>query len=361
MTRDRRKSEDLILPGAPKIVAAFDKFRGTATAADLCRAVGDVAWDQGWSCQLLPLADGGEGTLEVLAALGGQLRSATVAGPLGDPVVAQWLLRGTTAFIEMARASGLVLVGGAEGNDCLSASTAGTGELLVAAAQSGAKRIVVLVGGSATTDGGFGALRAMEPLPRFKGIDLVVACDVETLFVDAARVFGPQKGASDAQVRMLTRRLEGLAETYLEERGVDIRRLPGSGAAGGLAGGLASIGARITSGFDLIAEEIGLAEALDDADLVITGEGFCDEESFDGKVVGGVCELAARAGVPVVALCGNIEPGLVVPDDLVGAGVRLVSLLAEFGEERSWNDTLSCVREQTFAVLEQYVTSQPGL
>jgi glycerate 2-kinase len=345
--KKRQEKASLILPGAPKVIAAFDKFRGTATAAQLCQSVGDAAWERGWSAHLLPLADGGEGTLDVLASLGGTLRTNTVSGPLGDPIDAQWLLRNTTAFIEMARASGLVIAGGATGNDPLNASTSGTGELISVAAQAGAKRIVVLVGGSATTDGGFGALRAMEPLPRFKGIDLVVACDVETLFVDAARVFGPQKGATDAHIRLLTRRLEMLADSYLEERGVDVRNMFGSGAAGGLAGGLASIGARITSGFDLIAEEVGLAEAMQDATLVITGEGYCDEESFDGKVVGGVCAMAAEAGVPVIALCGDVEEDLVVPPDLIGAGVTLVSLAKEFGKEQAWSDPAGCVRTFT--------------
>ncbi len=352
--RLRRAANDgLKLPGAPKVIAAFDKFRGTATGAQLCQSVGDVAWELGWSCELLPLADGGEGTLDVLAGLGGQLRNTTVTGPLGDPVDAVWLMRGTTAFVEMARASGLLLAGGREGNDCLSASTTGTGELITTAAQAGAKRIVVLVGGSATTDGGFGALRAMEPLPRFKGIDLVVACDVETVFVDAATIFGPQKGASPAQVKMLTRRLEALAESYMEERGIDVRNLSGSGAAGGLAGGLASIGARITSGFDLIAEEVNLEEALADATVVITGEGFCDEESFDGKVVGGVCALAAQAGVPVIALCGQVEEGLAVPEDLRGAGVELVSLTDRYGADRAWSDPAGCVREFSLEYLRR--------
>src|SRR5690606_17500378 len=147
--------------------------------------------------------------------------------------------------IEMAEASGLLLAGGRDGNDAVAASTAGTGELIVAALDAGARRIVVGVGGSATTDGGLAALRALHPLGRLKGVELLVACDVRTTFVDAAEVFAPQKGASPAQVALLRRRLERLAQVYLDEHGVDVTELAGAGAAGGLAGGLAAAGARL--------------------------------------------------------------------------------------------------------------------
>ncbi len=310
----------------------------------MCASIGDVAWEAGWSFDAVPLGDGGEGTLEALAAQGGILRTTTVSGPLGDAVSAAWLLRGSTAFIEMARASGLELVGGAEGNDALDASTFGTGELMVAALGNGAKRLVVLLGGSATTDGGFGALRAMEPLPRFRGTQIVVACDVETRFLDAAAVFGPQKGASSLQVNLLTRRLQRLADVFRDERGIDVRDVPGSGAAGGLAGGLLSIGARLVSGFALVAEETGLHEKLSRADLVVTGEGFVDEQSFNGKVVGGVCEAALEAGIGVLVIGGNIEVGLDVPEHLRGSVRCIVSLVDRFGEEKAWGEPVQCVR-----------------
>ncbi len=310
----------------------------------MCASVGDVAWEAGWSFDAVPLGDGGEGTLEALAAQGGILRTTTVSGPLGDAVSAAWLLRGSTAFIEMARASGLELVGGAEGNDALDASTFGTGELMVAALGTGAKRLVVLLGGSATTDGGFGALRAMEPLPRFRGAEIVVACDVETRFVDAAAVFAPQKGASSLQVNLLTRRLQRLADVFRDERGIDVRDVPGSGAAGGLAGGLLSIGARLVSGFALVAEETGLHEKLGRANLVVTGEGFVDQQSFNGKVVGGVCEAALEAGVGVLIIGGNVELGLDVPEHLRRSVRAIVSLVDRFGEEAAWGEPIQCVR-----------------
>ncbi len=218
-----------------RVLAAIDKFRGTVTAAEAAAAVCRGVERAGGTCSPLPLADGGEGTLDVL---GGGNRQTVVMGPLGDPVEAAWRLTRTTAVIEMARASGLALVGGPEGNDPIAATTHGTGELIAAALEAGAKRVLIGVGGSATTDGGLGAVRAMWNPGRARGVELVVACDVRTRFTDAADVFAPQKGASPAQVRLLARRLERLAQVYLADYGVDVTAVDGGGAAGGLAGGL---------------------------------------------------------------------------------------------------------------------------
>ncbi|MCP3910541.1 MAG: glycerate kinase [Actinomycetia bacterium] len=326
------------------VVAAFDKLRGTATATEAVAAVARAAEAAGASCEAVPLADGGEGTLE---ALGGPNRCTTVTGPLGDPVEAEWRLSGRFAVIEMASASGLELVGGAEHNDPMGASTHGTGELISAAVEAGARRVIVGVGGSATTDGGLGCLRAMYPLHRFRGIELMVAHDVTTLFVDAATVFGPQKGASPAQIKLLTRRLERLAQMYEEEYGTDVRETPGSGAAGGLAGGLGAIGASLESGFDLIADELTLDEKIEKADLVVTGEGFLDEQSFHGKVVGGVAELAGAAGVPVVAIAGQVFDGV---DDRLPT----VSLTERFGPEVALTDTVEAIERAAAEVLAGY-------
>jgi glycerate 2-kinase len=231
-------------------------------------------------------------------------------------------------------------VGGPEGNDAIAATSSGTGELVAAALDAGCRRVVIGVGGSASTDGGLGAVRALEPLARLRGVELVVACDVRTRFVDAAPVFAPQKGASPAQVELLRRRLERLADVYLRSYGVDVRDLEGSGAAGGLAGGLAAAGARLVPGFDLVADEIDLPDRLDGADLVVTGEGFLDEQSFEGKVVGGVASLAAGTGVPVLAVVGHVLDGVAVP-----AGVEVVSLVDLVGEERATADTASAIEE----------------
>src|SRR5215212_5374766 len=201
------------------VVSATDKFRGTATAAQVADAVAAAVRSRGGTCDCVPVADGGEGTLDVL---GGPNRRTVVMGPLGDPVDAAWRLAGRTAVIEMARASGLGLVGGAEGNDPVSATTHGTGELVSAALEQGARRVIVGMGGSATTDGGLGAIRAIWAAPRLRGVELVGACDVRTRFVDAARVFAPQKGATPAQVELLTRRLERLAQVYADEYGCEV-------------------------------------------------------------------------------------------------------------------------------------------
>ena len=224
------------------VVAAPDKMRGTATARELAAAVASVVERRGGTCVEVPMSDGGEGFLDVL---GGANRTSTVTGPLGDPVVAPWRLSGREAVIEMSRASGLDLVVG------LGAARAGAGLVAIAGAthprtvtaadpdpthprveltieemtkligealDSGARRILVGIGGSATTDGGLGALRALYPTTRLRGIDLVVACDVELGFVDSAEVFAPQKGASASQVALLRRRLERLAEDFLDQR-----------------------------------------------------------------------------------------------------------------------------------------------
>ena len=333
-----------------RLVAAPDKFRDTASAAEVASAIAAAAATAGWEAEAVPLADGGEGTLDVL---GGANRRSWVTGPLGDPVHAPWRLEGTTAVIEMARASGLSLVGGPEGNDPVAATTAGTGELIALAVEAGARRVLVTLGGSATTDGGYGAVDALQPLHRLRGVELVVACDVRTSFVDAAEVFGPQKGASAAQIRLLRRRLERLVQVYQERYGVDVCALRGAGAAGGLAGGLAAVGAELVGGFDLVAEEVGLAERLEGADLVVTGEGFVDEQSFDGKVVGGVVALADRLAVPVLVVCGRYEPGL-------DRQLALVSLVDRFGESRSLGAPAACVSEAVAAELARGPTRPPG-
>jgi len=248
----------------------------------------------------LPLADGGEGTLDtLLAARGGSRRTARVTGPLGDPVDAQWgVLTGGLAIVEMAQASGLARV--RSRNDPLRASTRGTGELIAAVRAQGFNHVLVAVGGSATTDGGLAALEALGW--SLGGMKVTVACDVETPFAEAARVFGPQKGASGAQVALLTRRLTMLAERYRQRTGVDVTQLTGAGAAGGLAGGLAAIGAELAPGFDVVAEAVGLEAALDGADLAVTGEGKLDASSLAGKVVGGVLAWAADLGVASIAI-----------------------------------------------------------
>lgn len=318
-----------------RIVVAPDKFKGTLSAAACADAIAAPLRAAGHDVVVRPMADGGEGTLD---ALGGANRRTTVSGPLGDPVEAGWRLSGRRAVIEMARASGLELVGGAEGNDAVGASTHGTGELLAAVLDAGATDIVVGVGGSATTDGGYGALEALYPLHRLRGVRLTVACDVHTHFVDAARTFAPQKGATSTQVRLLERRLERLVQVYRDEYGVDVSELDGGGAAGGLAGALACVGAELVSGFDLVAERLELDSDVESADLVVTGEGFLDEESFSGKVVGGMVDMARHFRVPVVAVVGECFDGM-------EERVPTVSLVERFGRAKALADPASLIAE----------------
>lgn len=318
-----------------RVLAVPDKFRGTATAPEAAAAISAGARAVGAGAVERPLSDGGEGFLDVF---GGPNRTTTVTGPLGPPVEAGWRLANRVAVIEMARASGLLLAGGPEGNDPIAASTIGTGQLIAEALDAGARRIFVGHGGSATTDGGLPALRSLSPLARLRGVELVAAVDVRTSFVDAAAEFAPQKGATPSQVALLTRRLERLAQVYREDHGVDVTTIEGAGAAGGLAGGLAAVGAQVVSGFELIAEEVDLASLIEEADLVVTGEGFVDAGSFDGKVVGGVIEIAADLDVPVLVVAGDVF-------DDVPAGVEVISLVERFGRDAALADTQRCIAE----------------
>jgi glycerate kinase len=331
-----------------RVLAAPDKFKGTATAEEAARAIGHACWERGIECVEVPLADGGDGLLD---ALGGANRTSTVTGPLGDTVHADWRLSRGTAVIEMARASGLVLVGGADRNDPIAASTTGTGELIDHALDAGASRIIVGLGGSATTDGGFGAIRAITAVARLKQVELLVACDVTTRFLDAARVFGPQKGASPAQVELLARRLERLSQMFDEEFGVDVSDVPGGGAAGGLGGALAALGGRLIPGFELVADERNLFDELPASDLIITGEGALDATSFEGKVVGGVTELGAEESIPVAAIVGApVDDGALAdhPD------VVVVSLTELFGAERAQRAPTRCIEDATGRLLDRF-------
>jgi len=286
----------------------------------------------------LPLADGGEGTLDaLLAARGGSRRTARVTGPLGDTVEAEYgVLPDGTAVVEMARASGLSLV---RRNDPLRASTRGTGELIAAARRAGAERVIVGVGGSATTDGGLAAVEALGW--SLGGLEVAVACDVDTKFLDAARVYGPQKGATAAQVELLSRRLASVAEIYRQRTGVDVTELEGAGAAGGLAGGLAALGARLEPGFEVVAFAAGLEEVLEGVDLVVTGEGRVDTTSFEGKVVGGVLEWAAEVGIEHRAvIAGQVTDE--ARDELSVLGARVYPLV-----ERVWSSAEAYSRAAT--------------
>ena len=316
-----------------RVLAAPDKFRGSLTALEATRAIEKAVEESGCSSMGVPLADGGEGTLDVL---GGPNQTMTVTGPLGTPVEAEWRLADRTAVIEVAKVSGLTLAGGPEANNPLEATTKGTGELIRCALEKGAERIIVGLGGSATTDGGLAALEAMGSLARYKGIELIAACDVRTDFLSSADSFAVQKGATSAELKFLNRRLERITQLYEEKYGISVQETPRSGAAGGLAGGLLVAGAKLVDGFDFIAHEIGLDEMIVESDLVITGEGCLDKTSFEGKVISGVCRYADAASVPVFIVAGAIS-------DEVAEKVDCVSLVETFGEQQAFSDTERCI------------------
>jgi glycerate kinase len=351
----------------PHLVVAPDKFRGTASAAEAAAASAGAARRSGWTADEVPMSDGGEGLLE---ALGGEARRSRVVGPLGRPVVAEWrMLERTndsvaTAVIEMSKVAGRALVPQPQGEDPVNADTTGVGQLLLAARDAGAGRIVIGCGGSATTDGGWGAYTEVitsvpvggrQPHP-LAGLDLVVACDVTTPFLDAAKVFAPQKGANRAQITRLTKRLETVAARYRDQAHVDVTSIPGAGAAGGLAGGLVALGAHIEPGLDYVAGLTHLAERMATADLVITGEGHVDPPSFEGKVPGGVLHLARTrplpAGpVPVVCIGGGADHAcLADPPE----GLQIISLSSQFGRERARAETLGLIAEVTTRLLPAF-------
>ena len=334
------------------LIAAPDKFRGTATAAEVAAAVGGAARRAGWTADEIPMSDGGEG---LLLAVGGTPRRTWVPGPLGVSTEAEWRLLaagpdgGPTAVIEMSRAAGRSLLPDPRGDDPVAADTAGVGHLVLRAREAGATRIVIGCGGSATTDGGWGAVEVVGTPANLAGVDLEVACDVTTRFVDAAAVFGPQKGASPEQVARLTDRLRSLADRYRRDFGVDVDAIPGAGAAGGLAGGLAALGARLVPGFDLVAAMTGLADRLHLADLVVTGEGHLDPPSFAGKVPGGVLRLVAGR-CPVLCIVGDADQALLRSPP---AGLEIISLADRFGAARARLETAALVAEVTEDVLRR--------
>ncbi len=343
----------------PYAVVAPDAFKGSATAREVGEAIAaglrDV-WGDAVDLIVLPVADGGEGTVDVFLAAGASARTVQVAGPYGEPVEARYALRDGCAVIEMAAASGLPLAGPIP--RIWDATTAGTGELLRDALDRGATRIVLGIGGSATNDGGAGALAALgvrfrdaggaelapSPAglrelaaidaagldPRLGAVRIDVACDVTNPLLGpagASAVYGPQKGAGAGDVPALDAVLARFAALAVAATGRDLRELPGSGAAGGLGFGLATFaGARLGPGFPLVAEACGLPAALRGARWCFSGEGRIDEQTLAGKVIDGIATLARDTGVPVVAFGGSVDPAAEAA--LAARGVVCVPIVA---------------------------------
>jgi glycerate 2-kinase len=319
-----------------RVLIAPDSFKGSLTSVEVARALAD-----GWArarpddeVVLCPLADGGEGTLEAIAAAGGwSWRETEVSDPLGRPIRARWLASGNgagiRAAVEMAEASGLSRLTPGE-RDASGATSIGTGELIRTAIDAGATSIVLGIGGSATTDGGAGLLRGLGAAAdrdaatadlaglddRLRGVDFAVACDVTNPLLGptgTAAVYGPQKGATPDGVADLDHRLTRFADALEAAGGRRVRDVPGAGAAGGVGFGLLAIADRFRSfalrpGIELVFEATDFARRLAAADLVITGEGRIDAQTAFGKTALGVARRAAEAGVACVAVGGGVEP-----------------------------------------------------
>lgn len=313
-----------------KVIVAPDSFKGCLPAAAVARTVAAALRERhpDWTVVELPLADGGEGTLDIVTpAIGGTIFRAQVHDPLGRLVDARFGLAGDTAVIEVAEACGLQRLAPRERNP-LAASSYGVGELLLTAFRQGARHFLIGLGGTVTCDGGEGMLQVPGLRETLKGCSLELLSDVDNPFVGprgAALVFAPQKGASPADVEVLESRLEALAGQMLQDTGVDVRNLPGAGAAGGLGGAfMAYFGASISSGIDRVLGLLQFDTLAADAHLIITGEGKSDRQTLGGKVPLGV--LRHARGVPVVLLSGRIEDR----DELLAAGFcRLLQVSPE--------------------------------
>lgn len=351
-----------------KVIIAPDSFKGSLTSSEVADAIerGILAVDSNTKIIKIPLADGGEGTVEALVNFSkGEIVNVNVSDPLGNPIKACYGLlkigdnqdssvpQIKTAIIEMAKASGLPLVH-TENRNPLNTTTFGTGELIKDALNKGCKKIIIGIGGSATVDGGSGMAQALgvrfykksgtdkyhqspncleikdkmtgglltdvekidisELDERIKNCEIIVACDVDNPLLGekgAARVYGPQKGATPEQVKILENNLNKFAGIVKNTLGIDIVNIPGSGAAGGLGAGLvAFLNARLESGIKLILDTIHFEEMIKDADLIITGEGRIDSQTAYGKVVAGVAKIAKKHNIPVIAIGGSIEENL---------------------------------------------------
>ena len=343
----------------PKIVVAPDKFKGSLTAVQAAQAIADGLRRSRADIDVvqLPVADGGDGTVAAALAAGYEPKTATVQGPTGEPVEATFAVRGEQAVLELAEASGLSrLPHGTRAP--LTASTYGTGQLLLAALDAGCRSLILGVGGSASTDGGAGMAQALgarflsaageevgrggaalldldrvDPTlldPRLASTTVILACDVDNPLVGAqgaATVYGPQKGATSNDVELLDKALSHYAEVGHRDMGLHLSHRAGAGAAGGTgAGAIAFLGAVSSSGIELMLDVVGFARAVEGADLVITGEGSLDAQSLSGKTPVGVARAAASAGVPVIALVGRLE---VSPDELRAVGITSARAILE--------------------------------
>ena len=315
-----------------KIIVAIDSFKGCLTSTEANQAASEGILDRMPEAKVVqvPVSDGGEGWLEAFcAAIGGEIVEVNVKDPLMRPIVAQYLIQGDTAVIEIAKASGLTLLSSEERNPMV-ATSYGTGQLVVDAIRRGCKHIIVGLGGSATSDCGIGMLEAIENAD-YKDVRFTIATDVTNPLCGengAAYVFGPQKGATPEMVEALDARAKHFAEASTKHLGRDCQNMPGAGAAGGLGYAfLQYMNAECRSGIDLLLDTIHFDDLLQDANLVITGEGSADRQTLMGKLPFGILQRARKQNVPVMLIAGRIADEQILLD----AGFSRVACINPLG------------------------------
>ena len=322
-----------------RVVAAFDKFRATATSSELGAATARAARARHREVDVVSLSDGGEGFLD---AFTGDDVTFSVPGPLGYPVVARVRLHaaddGLVGVIESADAVGRHLLAYPTRGEALVASSAGLGRLLLEGERLGVTRLVVGCGGSATSDAGLGCYQVLRAAGGLS-VPVTAATDVTARFLDARR-YAAQKGVVAHDLARVDERLEMARALFYEDQGVDVADVERTGAAGGIAGALFALGATLVGGFDLIAREVSLATRLAGASLVVTGEGRLDEGTLEGKVVAGVADLVTG---PLLVVCGSLDHDAAAAFGARHPRARLVSLAERFGERRAVDDAPGCV------------------
>jgi glycerate kinase len=377
--------------GMSRVLIAPDKFKGSLSAAEVAAAVarGLLAENPGLDVRTLPVADGGDGTLAAAVAAGFERVPVTATGPTGEPVSTAYARRGDVAVVEMADVSGLSRLPGGR-LEPLTATSRGTGEVIAAALAGGARRVVVGIGGSACTDGGAGLLQALGArlldgdgreigpgggalqhlarveldhlAPSVAGAEIVVACDVDNPLTGAsgaAAVYGPQKGADEAQVELLDRHLSRLADLVADVTGRDVRETPGAGAAGGVGfAAVAVLEARLRPGIELMLDLLDFGSQVRHAELVIVGEGSLDEQTLHGKAPVGVARMARDAGATVVAVCGR---NTLSEEQLRQAGIEAAYALTDLEPDPARSMTQAgALLERVSAQLAVRHLSPPG-
>lgn len=345
------------VPATPQILVAMDKFRGTASAPAVCDAVGDVVQRHGLLVDVQPISDGGEGFSD---AFDGEDVVVDACGPLEEPSVARYKVsrseKGVVAIIEVAEVVGRDRLPNPASYQALAASSRGVGHLVVACQNEKVDSILIGCGGSSTSDGGLGCYRYVRDHGGLK-IPTVVATDITARFSGAIR-YAVQKGVSPQDLHIIEHRLEAIRRTYYKEQGIDVELVERTGAAGGIAGGLAALGASPTSGFEAVASAVGLYEKIDRADLVISGEGSFDAGSLEGKVT---VSLAThlRPHTRLVLICGRVEPSVAAKFHDQVPGSLVISLTERFGAQRALNDTLACIDELVDTDVDEWLTPSP--